>query len=175
VFEADALDLTPLVSFMQSRLVMGQRRLHEELQERWRECAVAITSENLRRIAECLEQRLATLTIDPGSHRFNLKHDAGGLLEHTLANFLMQLLKRRGCDPEPAPSAFDAAYTFLLRLREAIYGINQSHLMTHGIAAQVAHSQADSLTQFLDELTRRRRQVRATLQSLVGCLRESQL
>lgn len=161
------LDLSPFVSFTQTRLITGAPSLHDELRWKWQECVDRITPDRLGRILECLRQRIASSEVNSGARRFDLKHDAGGLLELSLSDFLAELLGSRGQKPSPAGIAVNASYHFLLRLRETVYAINRSHLITADMAERIAEQTSHSSSQFFTELTRHRRRVRERLHQLV--------
>jgi hypothetical protein len=111
--------------------------------------------------------------LDPVFKRFNVKSDAGGLLEYRLTGFCDQWLDVMiPGNKQPSWSA-PASHHYMLNLREAVFTVTRAHVLTDNQFPRVGAimfpeiASADQIATLVDETVRHRRRIRSGLKSAV--------
>ncbi len=166
---ADALnedDLAPLVSFAFSRHIVGNETMHTRLRATWRTFVQGMTGEQHLRLFDKLKFRMEAQGMDPAFRRFNIKSDAGGLLEYRLSGFCEQWLDVMSPGNQQPSWSPPASHHFLLNLREALFEVTRAHVLTDAQFSRVAATMfpelppADRIATLVEEIGRHRRRIR---------------
>lgn len=166
-------DLAPLVSFAFSRHIAGSEAMHDRLRTTWREFIRGMTGENHKRLFEKLHCLMDERGFNPVLKRFNIKSDAGGLLEYRLTGFCEQWLDVMSLGNKQPRWSVPASHHFLLNLREAVFNLTRAPVLTDTQLSRVAAvmfpdtSEADQTATLVEEVARHRRRVRSGLNSAV--------
>lgn len=164
-------DPAPLVSFAFSRHITGSEAMHDRLRMTWREFIRGMSVDSKKRLFERLHGLMDQRALDAVPKRFNIKSDAGGLLEYRLTGFCEQWLDVL-CPGNRQPSwSVPASHHFLLNLREAVFHVTKAHVLTPDQFARVASTMfpeaapVDQIDTLVEEVTRHRRRIRSGLTS----------
>lgn len=164
-------DPVPLVSFAFSRHVAGREDIHKRLRTLWVTFVGEMSRDLKTRMFAKLKLQLNRSTIATSLQRFNIKADAGGLLEYRLTGFCEQWLDVV-CPGGAEPSWSDpTSHHYMLNLREAIFGITRAHVLTDSQFQSVAavmfpgESSAHQPLFLIEETERHRRRIRSRFEA----------
>lgn len=166
-------DLAPLVSFAFSRHIAGSAATHDRLRTTWREFIRGMTVEKQKRLFERLKRFMEERELNSALPRFNIKSDAGGLLEYRLTGFCEQWFDVKSPENKQPSWSVPASHHFLLNLREAVFHVTRAHVLTDTQFARVAAtmfpeaSAADQIDTLVEEVARHRRRIRSGLNAAV--------
>jgi hypothetical protein len=159
----------------------GSGELHQRLRQAWQAVAKGATRENLDSLASQFRERLQKLQLDSTARSFNLKNDAGAILECRLTGFIEQLLSCRLKQFAPGNFELVDAHEFFLILRDHVHRFKRSHLVAQGdlervrAAVERELSGASSPDELAARLMRHRRRVRAGFKAAVAALEQEVL
>ncbi|MCA9086582.1 MAG: TIR domain-containing protein [Planctomycetaceae bacterium] len=160
---SNPLDLSLLSAFTASRFLYGRRSIHDTLRHVWRRCITNFSREKLKWIVSCIEGCFARKSLQQTKVRFDIKFDAGGLLEHSLCEFVTELLTTLEPDSSALPEDNRDAYWYLLWLREKVFRENRSHVLTEQAHQSIAMELQWNDVNFQAELYEQRTRVRERL------------
>lgn len=152
-------------------------KLHDALRDEWRNVALSANAGNVEALKVLLRERLQSKPMDAMERVFNLKKDAGGILEFRLTGFIEQFLSCRLVQFSADDLELAKAHEFFLVLRDHMYRITRSHVVGRSNIEQTCSAMERELNETLspDELWNKvighRRKVRAGFKSAVDALR----
>ncbi|MCA9047564.1 MAG: hypothetical protein KDA89_02480, partial [Planctomycetaceae bacterium] len=159
-------DLSLLSAFTASRFLNGRRSIHDTLRHAWRGCIKNFSRPKLEWIVSCIEGCLARKSLQQTKVRFDIKFDAGGLLEHSLCEFATELLTTFQIDSSAFAEDNRDAFWYLLWLREKVFSENRSHILTEQAHQSIAVELQRNDVNFRTELYEQRTRVRERLTQL---------
>lgn len=162
-------DLAPLVSFAFSRHLGGNMQAHDQLRAQWRAYVAEMPPDVGESMLRAIRERVSASTVSAQSTRFDIKHDAGGILQYRLTGFLEQVLDVRCGHAEQPGFSVPDAHHYLLELREQVCTLTQSHVLTHHHLPRIAARmnpdvpRPEQVDAMMDDLSRHRRRIRSGL------------
>ena len=174
--EKDATRLAMFVSFAYSRCLTGSGDLHQRLRGEWQAVAKGASAANVESLLAQLRERLRAMAMDPTAKSFNLKKDAGGILEYRLTGFIEQFLSCRSVQFAPDDVDLGKAHEFFLVLRDHIHRLTRTPIVAECDVVRVRAAiekemdEPMSPNDFWNKVIRHRRKVRAAFKAAVEAL-----
>lgn len=166
-------DLAPLASFAFSRHIAGNEAMHDRLRAAWRDFIHGMSAASQKRIFAGLKRIMEARGLNPVLKRFNVKSDAGGLLEYRLTGFCEQWFDVMSPENQKPRWSAPSSHHFLLNLREAVFHETRAPVLTDSLFARVAATlfpeapADDQLDTLVNEVARHRYRIRSAFKTAV--------
>lgn len=169
--------LESYVSFAFSRCIAGSNDIHEQLRHEWRAIAREADFNTVATIVRKLRPRLQ-LPVTSATHTFNLKSDAGGVLDFRLTSFVEQFLSCRGTHLYLDDVQLVRAHEFFLVLRDQLHRLNRTPLLARDdlpkLKATIENETGEAMSSDLwAQVVRYRRTVHVGLRTALDALERS--
>lgn len=175
----DAARLALFVSFAYSRCLAGSGELHQRLRQEWRVVVKEGSAANVESLLTQLRERLQARAVDPTAKSFNLKKDAGGILEYRLTGFIEQFLSCRSVQFAPDDVELAKAHEFFLILRDHLHRLTRTPMMAASDVARMRAAMERETGELMspddlwNKVIRHRRRVRAAFKAAVEALAQA--